>query len=67
MISGSFYNIQPYGYPDQTNIDTLAEKIMSMMYINPAPVIIVCRFCNSHNVISNPTCVQCGAPMGKSS
>lgn len=40
------------------------EQFWNMMYIKPKPVIVVCAFCKSHNAISNPTCVQCGAPMG---
>lgn len=42
----------------------MAEEMWERMYITPKPVIIICGFCKSHNAISNPTCVQCGAPMG---
>lgn len=28
------------------------------------PVIVVCSFCGSHNAISSPSCVRCGAPAG---
>lgn len=40
------------------------DDLWERMYVRPKPVIIVCGACKSHNAISNPTCVQCGAPMG---
>lgn len=46
-----------YGSIDQ-------DVLWEMMYIKPKPVIIVCGYCNSHNAVTNPTCIQCGAPMG---
>lgn len=48
---------------DTLDIDALWEK----MYTKAKAVIITCRYCNSHNAISNPTCVQCGAPLGERS
>ena len=44
------------------NIDP--DVLWERMYVQPRPVIIVCGFCKSHNAITNPTCVQCGAPIG---
>ena len=41
-----------------------ADALWERMYIKPKPVIIMCGFCKSHNAVTNPTCVQCGAPMG---
>ena len=49
-------------YTDSNNISL--ESLWDKMYLHPKPVIIVCGYCKSHNVISSPTCVQCGAPMG---
>ncbi len=42
--------------------DPRIEALWEMMYVNPKPVILVCGACGSHNVVSSPTCVQCGAP-----
>ena len=44
--------------------DNGIDELWDRMYVNPKPVIVACGYCNSHNAISNPTCVQCGAPMG---
>lgn len=44
-----------------------AEQMWERMYIQPKPVIVVCGYCKCHNAISNPACIQCGAPMGSSS
>lgn len=40
------------------------DYIWEQMHVRPKPVIIICGFCKSHNAIDNPTCIQCGAPMG---
>lgn len=40
------------------------DDLWDMMYINPRPVIIVCAYCKCHNAVTNPACIQCGAPMG---
>lgn len=40
------------------------DELWNQMYINPRPVIIICAYCKAHNALTNPTCVQCGAPMG---
>ena len=55
--SGSiFNNLMEINYDE--------DSMWDRMYVRPRPVIIVCAFCKSHNAISNPTCVQCGAAMG---
>lgn len=62
------YNPNGYGVitasnqPDLNMSEDLIDKLWEKMYSRP--VIVRCNHCNSHNVISNPTCVQCGAPMG---
>lgn len=49
---------------------TVADSLMNDMIdrvlkeMHHVPVIILCPYCNSQNVFTNPTCVQCGAPMG---
>lgn len=48
--------------PDLNMSEDLIDKLWKKMY--ERPVIVRCGSCNSHNVITNPTCVQCGAPMG---
>lgn len=40
------------------------NDLWEQMYVRPKPVIIVCGYCKSHNVIDNATCIRCGAPMG---
>lgn len=53
----------PYLAPEPLDVsDEWIDKIWEKMYSRP--VIVRCSHCNSHNVISNPTCIQCGAPMG---
>ena len=63
----------PYKYPVMSDevgnveprmelSDDLIDKMWEKMYSRP--VIVRCSHCNSHNTISNPTCIQCGAPMG---
>lgn len=44
--------------------DKLLDKLMGRMMEHTRLVIIPCKFCGSHNAFSNPTCIQCGAPMG---
>ena len=55
--SGSVFN-------NLMEIDYREDSMWDRMYVRPRPVIIVCGYCKSHNAISNPTCVQCGAAMG---
>ena len=50
-----------WGTIDDVSND-LVEKLWKKMY--EKPVIVRCGHCNSHNIITNPTCIQCGAPMG---
>lgn len=54
-------------YPGSDHIDYSIEQMWERMYIQPKPVIVVCGYCKCHNAISNPACIQCGAPMGNSS
>ena len=42
--------------------DDLVQQLWQKMYHQP--VIVRCSHCNSHNVISSPACIQCGAPLG---
>lgn len=63
MISGAYYSAREYYEPASIDMD----KVWERMYVQPKPVIVICRYCHSHNVISNPTCIQCGAPMGNNS
>jgi hypothetical protein len=60
FITGSISNTQQH-----ENIDP--DELWNRMYVNPKPVIVSCGFCKSHNAITNPICVQCGAPLGRSS
>lgn len=61
-ISGSMINISS-SY-DQIYLAQEENDLWERMYVHPKPVIIVCGYCKCHNAISNPTCIQCGAPMG---
>ncbi len=73
-MSGSHYNYpseylnitgSPYPvYQPLEDIPIDLDYVWQQMYAHPKPVIIVCGFCKSHNAISNPTCIQCGAAMG---
>ena len=52
-----------YYAPEPLDVsDDWIDRIWQKMY--EKPVIVRCSHCNSHNVITNPTCIQCGAPMG---
>ena len=44
--------------------DTVMDKLVARMMVHTQKVIIPCKFCGSHNAFSNPTCVQCGGPLG---
>ncbi len=44
---------------DQMDVDALWEK----MYERMRKVIVVCKYCQTPNVIDNQTCTQCGAPL----
>ena len=44
------------------DIEALADKLWEKL--NSKPVIIACPYCKSHNAVTNPTCVQCGGPLG---
>ena len=59
LSSGSAWNLN---YHEGTNEVDLWDR----MYVNPKPVIIPCVYCQAHNAMTNPCCVQCGAPMGAS-
>jgi|WetSurSiteA1Bulk_404760.scaffolds.fasta_scaffold00214_11 hypothetical protein len=43
-------------------LGSMVEHLWKMMY--EQPVIVRCGFCNSHNIITNSNCIQCGAPGG---
>ena len=42
-----------------------ARDTWKQMYVQAKSVIVPCRYCASHNAVSNPTCVRCGGPMGE--
>ncbi len=44
------------------DIEALADKLWEKIYSKPA--IVPCPYCKSHNALTNPTCVQCGGPLG---
>ena len=44
------------------DIEALADKLWEKIYSKPS--IIPCPYCKSHNAVTNPTCVQCGGPLG---
>lgn len=44
------------------DIEALADKLWEKIYSKPA--IIPCPYCKSHNAVTNPTCIQCGGPLG---
>lgn len=44
------------------DIEALADKLWEKIYNKLA--IIPCPYCKSHNAVTNPTCVQCGGPLG---
>lgn len=48
--------------PMDLDIEALANKLWEKIYNKPA--IIPCSYCKSHNAVTNPTCVQCGGPLG---
>lgn len=64
LPSGSV--MQPHSFfyegADAIDIDGLWDR----MYVSPKPVIIPCVYCQAHNALTSPCCVQCGAPMGAS-
>lgn len=66
VISGSYYPASEYMAYHNYNHEfpSFADDLWERMYVQPKPVIVVCRYCQSHNAISNPVCIQCGAPMG---
>jgi len=41
-----------------------AARMWDSVYIHAQAVIVQCRYCNSHNAVSNAACIQCGAPLG---
>ena len=53
------------GRMGKMSFSDLADSIWDNMYIRTKAVIITCKYCHSHNAISNPVCVSCGAPMGE--
>lgn len=44
---------------DSLDVDALWEK----MYQRMRKVIVICKYCQTPNVIDNQTCTQCGAPL----
>lgn len=60
-VSGTYPNQHFYERRKNSHYN---DNLWEQMYVRPKPVIIVCGYCNSHNVIDNATCVRCGAPMG---
>jgi len=42
--------------------DDLVDRLWEKM--TGRPVIVPCPYCYSHNAVANPTCVQCGGPLG---
>lgn len=58
------FPVDAWGKPATLNVitDDLVQQLWQEMY--QQPVIVRCSYCNSHNVISSPTCIQCGAPLG---
>ncbi len=59
------FPIDPWGRPVNISAimnDEVVQQLWQKMY--QQPVIIRCSHCNSHNVISSATCIQCGAPLG---
>lgn len=53
----NFYTPSP-----EPDLNSLAAKLMD--HILNFAVIVPCAHCDSANAFTNPTCVQCGAPMG---
>ncbi len=62
--SGSGGNMEHPGNQFRGNLDieALADKLWEKIYNKPS--IIPCPYCKSHNAVTNPTCVQCGGPLG---
>lgn len=50
--------------PDSPTAAALARLMWDSMYIHAQKVIVPCPHCSSRNAVTNPTCVQCGAPLG---
>lgn len=48
--------------PAEPDLDALAEKLADKIYSRK--VIIPCKYCRAANAYDNPTCVQCGGPLG---
>lgn len=44
------------------SIENIAEKLWKKMY--EKPVIVRCKYCGVHNVITSLECIKCGAPTG---
>lgn len=40
------------------------DALWEAFYGRHLKVIVSCKYCNSMNARTNPTCVQCGGPMG---
>ena len=47
------------------SLSALVDSMWDRMYTQVRAVIVTCKYCLAHNAVSNPTCVSCGAPMGK--
>ena len=50
------------GKPDFELTEDIVTRLWEKLYNRPA--IVPCKHCASHNAVTNPVCVQCGAPMG---
>lgn len=63
--SGGFINLplcETGRFEDALDIEALADKLWEKIYNKP--MTISCSYCSSHNAVTNPTCVQCGGPLG---
>ena len=60
LASGGWPTVRDFDLEDERTMD----KLVARMMVHTQKVIIPCKFCGSHNAFSNPTCVQCGGPLG---
>lgn len=52
------------GVSHKITMASFAASMWDNMYVHAQKVIVPCRYCHSHNAVSNSNCVSCGAPMG---
>jgi len=55
---------------DKLSLFVIGEMGKETFYPAPHKIVsidkvITCKYCLSHNAISSPTCIRCGAPMGE--